>query len=1732
MPKILETDIGDIEFPDDFTVDQLNEWGRTQLPNLRERVQKGFFADLAARVPRDTVIQGSDSLMAGARAFQTLRDNMTVNRLRNAGAVAAMSAPVGEESAAITAATDAARAKADELDATYDQRLSQNPVFSTAAELKKTAIAQDQTNPTLEQSIPAAVSRVAPKLAEAAALEAVAGPVASVVAPAIMATRVGRMVPAMLSAGTAFGIADEGKFNPTEAAIAAGTVPAFGAGEAVATKLLERLPIKNVNLDIPDVLKFSGTIDKAEEAMALGRRIQGAPEGFAAQVEQKLGGIPIGETGRKFIEQTGGILAANGYLLAAQMPSIMSLPEGQKGPALGDFLASNAAMSLLGYLPLLGGEPSKAKPEIIRRVGEKLKEELTTKYGEPPHAPAPGLPEPPPGAPPAPPPSEFAAPVQPTAEELAAEERAAQEAIARRENQPEPAPVEPQKTAPIRRPIVPAPEPPRFRPPMPASAPITPVPQTVTPVTPPTPPLPGPPEATTPVVPEAKTERGVLNEQETVQAQKGQQAITPAGGVSVAPPVPTAKPTLPEPGTPADEFGAVYGPNLSSSAIERLRAANDQSFVIDDSPNSITTLEFRGNKIKVTSEEKTKSPFKRQGVAYLVVQPDGSTVMTGSFVRTPDSEVGAQLSNLAKDKLVSLINAGLNFKPSQPQETPNAIPVGSTTPVPLEVPPVGGQGLGGQVRNAEKPAIPQGQGETTPPAGQLEPQKKAAEEQIESDLVIKARDLVRQSSNPEQAYDQLVKLYNEMPRLGTRTAQSKTAQAYSTPPPLAYLASHLAGITPTTRALIAEPTAGNGMLLIGTGPNANIIANELDSNRLRRLIYNFPRSNYSMQDATSQEFFDRLRQAKPEHLVMNPPFGGRVEEGGTANQRFPIINAATSKTETPSIDLAIALNALETMAPNGRAVIIIGSKTGTMGPQFSPNDATRAKDYQRPEMLEFFSRFNVTDWFTVAGDLYKKMGAGWPVDVIVINGKKPTLPTTQGGFPRPWVKPPKVYTSWAELKQKLYETPSAVQPEPQTPAGPEQQPTGRLPGGRPGGPSGPTLPQPERPTGRPAERAPRVPEEPRAPAAAPEPARPPQQAQPEREVGGPAILPPSGPEPTPESVARPEHAGGAAETGAGPVGLEQGSNLLNVPFKPVSKLGGADLVAPKNLSDSMARAVTALQNETGKLVDDYVAGKLGWTKGELKERFSSAQAEAVALFIRNLENRGTGLINSDQTGVGKGRSVAAAIHYAMKNGKIPIFVTAKKQLYSDMAGRDLPSIGVKHFHPFITDSDAVWTNGQGEDVTNRHGAAKQRELMAEIARTKKLPPGVDGIFTTYDQLKSDKPQGWKEEPKAKMARKKKFIPRPDGPRFNMLRELAPNAIFILDEAHLAAGKDSNVGLSLQSILPSAAGVYYTSATFAKRPDNLSLYALGTAMKKAGLNREQLASVFANGGVPLQQALTAMLTESGEFVRREQNMEGVDFKFESTGTDPEKEAELADTYTSFLRDLFPLSEQVNAAASGMADSENQVRAEGNEVNLSNTNFGARLFNLSSQYLFSLRADATIQKALEVLKAGRKPFVAVYNTMAGPIADLQKRNLPVNFSGMLEREMVKMLEVKIKDPLAPADKKLGLKKGERLLILKPEDLPDGGRYFYKLRDQIRSTDFSQMPISPIDTIKGAIQKAGYTIGEITGRKGEVNLEGEEPKVTKRELRERNKILSDSNLAPSGFPSSPDYRTSNKS
>lgn len=1062
-----------------------------------------------------------------------------------------------------------------------------------------------------------------------------------------------------------------------------------------------------------------------------------------------------------------------------------------------------------------------------------------------------------------------------------------------------------------------------------------------------------------------------------------------------------------------------------------------------------------------------------------------------------------------------------------PEPVADPAPRPPTPPAPEPAETDKGELVANFVRNALESGGAVGRAEVVRMGNELGLEDREAEEWAELGSTEASRGIVQSAMTPREKFAALVSLYDKMPRAATRDVETKVNQQYSTPPPLAYVASLLADIPGGTT--VVDPTAGHGMLTIASNPQARVALNELAQGRLGRLarfVRGLPNGRVSNLDATSQQFLEALGASGVDRLAMNPPFGTVMGPDGKSVS-WPIANAALPGTKsTVSIDLAIGLNSLDRLAPDGKAFLIIGSKTGTPFGEMSQDPAVRAKDYRRAVMLEFFQRFNVVDWFTVGGDLYRKMGAGWPVDVIIVHGKGKTASSKEGGIERPWIKPPRVIESWEELGKLIpeakHESIHSPQPKPGSEAGGSggRSSGGRADGGasRPGQgggqrSGGEAVPAP-RPEQRPAPSGRRDGGgSPTGDAGRPRPPSPPPPAGVpgdsgdgigKGKPGAPGAVDRGGapaPEPRAPGVGERSAADAPRQSLTPQPPTEGLPASLMVPYVGASRGPSLNLVAPRNIATQMLNAQRALEREVGMPLDEYVAGKLGRDLATLHKQLAGAQIDALALAIRNIE-RGSGLITADETGVGKGRVVAGIIEYARQRGLVPIFVTAKKNLYNDMVSRDLVALGNTDFKPFITDNQHYYEDGRGREVKVNRKASVGAELMANVVKTGNLPEGASAVFTTYAQLGGDRPSGWKEDAKAKFKRKANREGRPDGPRWAMLRALAPRSIFILDEAHLAAGNESEVNLKFGPILPTARGTYYSSATFAKRPDNLGIYALGTSMKLAGLDAEKLAEALTKGGVPMQQAVTSMLADAGELVRRQQDWTGVEMQFLATSADATAEIEAADTYTGFIRDLMTLAKLVNRAASALEDGENQVRPEDAQVKLEPITFGSRLFNLSNQYLLALRVDAIVRQSVAELKAGRKPFIALYNTMEGPIQDLQARKLPISFAGMLAREMYKMLTITVRDPAVPS--------GKRFVELKPKDLPDGGEYFRTLERQVLGTDFSRFPISPIDSIRRGIEAAGYSVAELTARDGEVDDTGEEIVLTKRDKTERTKIL----------------------
>ena len=238
---------------------------------------------------------------------------------------------------------------------------------------------------------------------------------------------------------------------------------------------------------------------------------------------------------------------------------------------------------------------------------------------------------------------------------------------------------------------------------------------------------------------------------------------------------------------------------------------------------------------------------------------------------------------------------------------------------------------------------------------------KQAQEELETAIVMVARDVVAKQEGDRTTFDVLTRLYESQPNLNIRTSTSIANQAYSTPAPLAFLASRLAGITRT--AVAHEPTAGTGMLLIGADPKKAIV-NELNDLRIDAL--KSQGFTPTQKDAATQRLVPEGTQ--PDAVVTNPPFGSIKDAEGKP------VKVKVDGFSLGQIDHLIAARALDAMKEDGRATLILGANKVAGG--LSTDD--------RIFFNWLYSHYNVAGHFEIVGDLYNRQGAGWPVRVIKI----------------------------------------------------------------------------------------------------------------------------------------------------------------------------------------------------------------------------------------------------------------------------------------------------------------------------------------------------------------------------------------------------------------------------------------------------------------------------------------------------------------------------------------------------------------------------------------------------------------------------------------------------------------------------------------------------------------------------------------------------------------------------
>ena len=993
------------------------------------------------------------------------------------------------------------------------------------------------------------------------------------------------------------------------------------------------------------------------------------------------------------------------------------------------------------------------------------------------------------------------------------------------------------------------------------------------------------------------------------------------------------------------------------------------------------------------------------------------------------------------------------------------------------------------------------------------------QELAEAAIVMRARGIASsESTNNAKKFELIKKLYENQPSLNQRDSERVVKGQFSTPAPYAFVADmYVKGNGKVINSAL-EPSAGNGMLTIGL-PKDKVHVNDIDDARLLNL------NRQGFGKVTSQDGTQPFNVKPVDIVITNPPFGSATTRDYDGYK-------------ISSLEGQMAINALDSMKGDGRAAIIIGGNT-----EYAKNGSLRPKD--KAFLGYLYSHYNVEDVINVDGSLFAKQGTTFPTRMILINGRR----LNENAFPPVKDKArAETVKDYDELYKRIEddilrgermdssigEETRSTQPEldQQGAAGAPKEGVraGERGGSKPDGKRESDVSNTSSVSGTHDDLENQRGTEPREDG---------------RLSGGDTGTDGTGTEPSQSEGAgnnsnsegrvlgsggngrsnAQSNVDGTSESGSGsgPRGQLQrvdksvrGLSTEKVAYAPKS---GNPFTLKAVMPADQQEAVNKNLEKLGD-ADQFLVDELGYNdKDDLYSHLAAEQVDSVALALQQAK-KGNAFIIGDMTGIGKGRQAASLIRYAKKQGQVPVYFTKTAGLLSDVY-RDLVDIGSPELRPFVFGSakEAAITDSDGNVVFALPSKSEVKRVLDYIEKNGKLPEEYDYVLTTYSQVSNgvyefDENGARKEK---KLAKGKSFgaAALSGQRRRDAIEKLMDNAYLILDESHTAGG-NSGQGNYFQHIIQRAKNVTFFSATFAKRPDNMPIYAFRTAMNEGGMKSSDLIDAVKRGGATLQEIMSQTLTQCGQMIRRERDMTGVTIDWKAID-DPERVQEQREQYDSIIglfNDIINfqkkyVSSYVDERNIELADIQStmDIKKGTESLGIKNQPFASKAFNTVQQVLLSLKAKSAAERAIDYLKQGMKPVIALNNTnesQTGNLALGEEMDAP-DLGTSLKKGLEGTLRYTQKDA----------KDNSESGYFKLEDLGEEAvKAYHELEKKIEQTS-TGLSLSPIDVIKNELEKAGYKVGELTGRQTEFvyNDNGTVTKV-KRADTDKKKLARDFN------------------
>lgn len=543
-------------------------------------------------------------------------------------------------------------------------------------------------------------------------------------------------------------------------------------------------------------------------------------------------------------------------------------------------------------------------------------------------------------------------------------------------------------------------------------------------------------------------------------------------------------------------------------------------------------------------------------------------------------------------------------------------------------------------------------------------------------------------------------------------------------------------------------------------------------------------------------------------------------------------------------------------------------------------------------------------------------------------------------------------------------------------------------------------------------------------------------------------------------------------------------NSYQSPYAARSRVGEATAMIPRNLATPTRNALGGVIEENGD-VDGFVSSELGWTVDEMAGYLAPEQVDAVALAIHAIQ-KGRGFLEADQTGLGKGRVMAAMARYSALNSTPVIFITETPTLFTDF-WRDIRDIGSEDlFTPLIVNEGvSIYDPITGHKLV---GATPKSVMTQALEAGSSFDPTYNLILGTYSQFNRSPATSAKSR---------------------WIADFAQGKALLLDEAHNAAG-ESNTGKNIGFAIDNADYVAYSSATAMKAGKNVMIY---SELFPETVDMGSLPETLAIGGEVLQEVLSGMLAEDGVFVRREHDLSNLTFRTVTDTARLQRNRELSDKLAEILEymnylagDINVLVNERNRDIKKLLEKIPDAERKGNRMGAVNLNFGSRLFAIYRQFMMAIKTDLAAERAVQALEEGKKPVIVLENTMESLLNDVVMQNRPdildpdamddeTGLAAVLQGEVVIDGKLTFRDVLnRMLDRLMYYNETGRYgdvtqVLVASEEAIATRKMVRELIDK-----FPDLSVSPLDEIKRRIAEAGFVCDELSGRKMEIRQRGD--------------------------------------